>query len=82
VTSLHDELIAAFATWNANLAGIGRDTPLLTSGRLDSLALYQLLLWIEGKIGRPVDATLIDMPVQLNTVDLIVTFVEREGKRR
>jgi len=82
VASLHNELIAAFAVWNANLAGtIQRDTPLLTSGRLDSLALFQLLVWIEQKIGRPVDATAVDMPALWDTVDMIVAWVEKERAR-
>ena len=77
--ALHDDLIASFAGWSPNLAqDVGRDTPLLTSGRLDSVALFQLLLWIEGRIGRPIDVTSIDMPAQWNTVDMIVAYVERE----
>lgn len=77
--ALHDELLAAFATWGPGLAqGVARDTPLLTSGRLDSAALFQLLLWIEGRIGRPIDVTAVDMPGQWDTVDMIVAFVERE----
>ena len=79
--ALHDELIAAFATWSPNLSpGIARETPLLTSGRLDSVALFQLLLWIEGQVGRPIDVTTIDMPAQWDTVDMIVAFVEREKR--
>jgi acyl carrier protein len=79
--SIHDELIAAFAAWSPSLArDVARDTPLLTSGRLDSVALFQLLLWIEGKIGRPIDVTAIDMPATWNTVDMVVAFVEREKR--
>jgi acyl carrier protein len=76
---MHDELITAFATWSPNLAqDVARDTPLLTSGRLDSVALFQLLLWIEGRIGRPIDVTTIDMPARWDTVDMIIAFVEQE----
>ena len=83
MASLHDELMAAFATWSASLAGsITRDTPLLTSGRLDSTALFQLLMWVEQKVGHTVDVTAIDMPAQWDTVDMIVTFVERERTQR
>jgi acyl carrier protein len=78
----HDELLAALAVWNPTLAdGIGRDTPLLTSGRIDSVALFQLLLWIEERIGRPIDVTAIDMPAAWNTVDMILAFVAREKSR-
>ena len=77
----HDELIAAFATWSPALArDVARDTPLLSSGRLDSVALFQLLLWIEGQIGRPIDVTAIDMPSQWDTVNMIIAFVEREKR--
>ena len=79
--ALHEELLSAFATWSPSLAhDVARETPLLTSGRLDSVALFQLLLWIEGKIGRPIDVTAVDMPAQWNTVDMIVSYVERENR--
>lgn len=79
--TLHEELLVSFASWSPALAaGIARDTPLLTSGRLDSVALFQLLLWIEGRVGHPIDVTAIDMPAQWNTVDMIVAFVEREKR--
>lgn len=79
--SPHDELIAAFSTWSPALAqDVARDTPLLTSGRLDSLAVFQLLVWIEERVGRPIDVTAIDMPAQWNTVNDIVAFVERERR--
>jgi acyl carrier protein len=79
--SPHDDLITAFATWSPALAqDIARDTPLLTSGRLDSMAVFQLLLWIEARVGHAIDVTAIDMPAQWNTVDAIVAFVEREHR--
>ena len=79
--ALHEELMAAFATWSPSVAqGLSHETPLLTSGRVDSLALFQLLLWIEGKVGRTIDVTAIDMPAQWNTVDMIVAYVEREKR--
>jgi len=78
----HDELITALAGWSAALSGgLERDTPLLSSGRLDSVALFQLVLWIEGQIARPVDVTAIDMTAEWDTVDLILAFVDREKSR-
>jgi len=83
VASLHDELIDSFAVWNPALAGaVARDTPLLTSGRLDSVALFQLLMWVESQLGRSIDVTSIDMPAQWDTIDMIVAFVERERAQR
>ena len=77
---LHDDLIASIAEWDQGLEGVvGRDTPLITSARLDSLQLLKLLLWIEEKAGREIDATVVDLAVEWNTVDAIVAFVERES---
>jgi acyl carrier protein len=79
--SPHDDLIAAFATWSPALAeNVARDTPLLTSGRLDSMAVFQLLLWIEARVGHAIDVTAIDMPAQWNTVNDIMAFVEMERR--
>jgi len=81
MVSLHDELIAAFAARSPELSrDVARDTPLLTSGRLDSMAVFQLLLWIEERVGHPIDVTTIDMPSRWNTVNDIVAFVD--GERR
>jgi acyl carrier protein len=81
--SPHDELIAAIATWSVAAGdGLRRDTLLITSGRLDSVALFQLLLWIEERVGRPIDVTAVDMGAEWNTVDAIVAYVAREQKRR
>jgi len=81
MASPHDELIAAFATWSPALAqDVARDTPLLSTGRLDSMAVFQLLLWIEARAGHSIDVTAVDMPSQWNTVNDIIAFVERERR--
>jgi len=83
VSELHDELIRAIGEWSPALDGnVARETPLLSSGRLDSMGLFQLLVWIEQKAGHAIDATAVDMAVQWDTVDTIVAFVERERGRR
>ncbi len=80
---LHDELIRAIGEWNPALAGaVQRETPLLSSGSLDSLGLFQLLVWIEQETGRAIDATAIDMTAEWDTVNAIVAFVERERSAR
>ncbi len=77
--SPHDELIAAFATWSPALVdNVARDTPLLTSGRLDSMAVFQLLMWVEARVGHTLDVTTIDMPARWNSVNDIIAFVEKE----
>jgi acyl carrier protein len=80
---LHDELIRAIGEWNPSLDGnVARDTPLLSSGRLDSLGLFQLLVWIEQQTGHAIDATAIDMATEWDTVNAIVAFVERKRGSR
>ena len=75
---LRDELIAAISEWDHGIAGsLEPDTPLITSTRLESLHLVKLVLWIEEKAGRPIDATAVDIAVEWDTVDAIVRFVER-----
>jgi acyl carrier protein len=83
VSVLHDALIRAIGEWNPALDGsVKRETPLLSSGRLDSMGLFQLVMWIEQQAGRAIDATTVDMAAQWDTVDAIVAFVERERGRR
>jgi len=81
VASLHEQLMTTIAEWNIPLeGGLSRTTPLISSGRLDSLALFRLMVWIEQKIGRPIDATAMDIAAEWDTVDLVVAFVARETK--
>jgi acyl carrier protein len=79
--SLREDLMAVIAMWGGNLDGtVAGDTPLLTSARLDSHQLFQLLLWIEERVGHQIDATAIDIAVEWDTVDRIVAFVQREAR--
>ena len=52
------------------------DTPLISSGLLDSLALFDLALWIEDRVGAPVDPEALDIGHQWDSLGRIVTFVE------
>lgn len=79
MSSTHDELIRAISSWSVAAGdGLRRDTSLIASGRLDSTVLFQLLFWIEERIGRPIDVTAVDMRAEWDTVDAIVAYVERE----
>jgi acyl carrier protein len=51
------------------------------SGIIDSLALYQLILWIEEQVGKPVDPTKFDLADELDTVTSIANFVEKNRGR-
>ena len=52
---------------------------LIRSGRLDSVALFNLSLWVEEKIGRPVDPAAIDLMQAWDTADSILAFVTGSG---
>jgi acyl carrier protein len=76
--SVREALRLAIADWDHGLGdAVADDTPLISSGRLDSFNLLRLLLWVESEIGHPVDATQIDLASEWDTVDRIVGFVER-----
>jgi acyl carrier protein len=76
---LRDELITAIGQWTQGLdTTVEPHTPLITSARLDSLQLFNLLTWIEERVGRPIDVTAIDITVEWDTVDAVVAFVKRE----
>jgi acyl carrier protein len=53
-------------------------TELIGSGLINSLALFQLALWIEQEVGSPVDVSAVDLPAAWNTVPDIVRFIERQ----
>jgi acyl carrier protein len=80
---MHDELLRAIEDWAPFLQGeVNRQTPLITSGRIDSLGLFRLVMWIERKVGRPIDVASIEMAKEFDNIDAIVGFVVRERDRR
>ena len=80
---MHDELIRAIEDWVPALHGeVDRQTPLITSGRIDSLGLVRLVMWIERKVGHPIDVAGIEMAKELDSIDAIVGFVVRQRDGR
>ena len=53
---------------------------LITSGLVNSLALFNLMLWIEEEIGQPVNVTRIDIRKEWNTCARIVQFIDRRTR--
>jgi acyl carrier protein len=53
------------------------DTPLITSGVIESLALLSLVQWVETRIDSTVDITAFDLAAQWDTVRAILDFTER-----
>jgi acyl carrier protein len=65
-----------------SLRDLRPDQSLIGSGRIDSLAFFQLVLWIERETGSHIDLSNVDVRNELDTLDHIVRFVEvREGLR-
>ena len=56
------------------------DTPLITSGLLDSLALFNLAVWIENRLGSNLRLAEIDIPHEWNTLDSITAFIEKHSR--
>jgi acyl carrier protein len=80
--STRDDVIALIESWNLALPkNWDGDTSLVRSGIIDSLALYQLILWIEERVEKPVDPTKFDLASELDTVTSITNFVEKTRGR-
>lgn len=79
-TGWRDDLLALLDSWDLELSEpLKDDTSLIKSGIFDSLALWNLLLWVEEQIGRPVDPTSIDLVEEWDTVADVIRFLERHA---
>jgi acyl carrier protein len=61
------------------LGQITGDTALISSGLLDSLALFNLVVWVEERLGVPLDPSAVDLTTEWATVDALARFVEARG---
>ena len=78
-TTLRTELRALIEGWDLDLdAGLRDDTSLIRSGVLDSVALFQLVLWLEEKLGKPVNPAEYDLIAEWDTIDDILGFIEKQ----
>jgi acyl carrier protein len=59
-------------------ADLDANTALITSGLIDSVTLFNLALWIEEVIGKPVDLSRIALPEDWDTLDAILAYIERQ----
>ena len=76
--SLREQLINVITESDLELDGdLKDDTSLIKSGRFDSMALFNLVLWIEGNIDSKVDFTEIDVAKEWDTIANILDFVEK-----
>jgi acyl carrier protein len=54
-TTLHQELVDWVVNWNETDAAITADTPLVSSGLLDSMGLVAYVSFLEDRTGRAFD---------------------------
>ena len=59
---------------------LGLNEPLISSGRVNSLALFKLALWIEEQTVQPIDIAGIDIAQAWDSVERILDFLERTGE--
>ncbi len=55
-------------------AALADDTPLITSGLVESLTLLNVALWVETKVGSEVEITSFDLVAEWDSVSDILTF--------
>jgi len=80
--SLRDQLIEFLEEQGIELArDVPDETPLFAEGRLDSLALFNLVLWVEERTGEPLDPTRVDLVREWASVRDLLDFVRARGGR-
>lgn len=76
--SLRDKLIAVLEASDVDRDGeLREDSSLIKSGKLDSLGLFNLALFIESEVGHKVDITAFDLATEWNTVNDILNFIAK-----
>lgn len=76
--SLRDRLLDFLENQNLELIkGLKDDTPLIRSGFLDSLALFNLAAWIEQEIDSKVDLMEFNLEKEWDTISDILNFIEK-----
>lgn len=58
-------------------ADLGGDTPLISSGLLESTTLLNVALWVEDHLGREVELGSFDLVAEWDSMNAILDFVKR-----
>jgi hypothetical protein len=78
-----DELREALEVSGATLPqDFDDDTSLIRSGLLDSMALFNLALWVEERVTPGLDLTAFDLSAEWDTLRLLRAFIARHGAPR
>jgi acyl carrier protein len=76
--ALREELLALLPDLGARAdAALGDDSSLIASGLIDSVGLFQLLLWIEEKTGTAIDPGEVDWRTEWDTMNGILGYIAR-----
>ena len=58
------------------------ETPLISSGLLDSLALFRVALWVEEQTGQHIDPATLDLAHAWDSITFILDFIDGAARRR
>jgi acyl carrier protein len=58
---------------------LGENTPLISSGVLESTTLVSVAVWVEDRIGKEMDLSAFDLAAEWDSLNAIVDFVERHA---
>ena len=76
--AVRDRLIAVLKANNLELGGdLSDETSLIKSGKLDSLGLFNLALFIEKEVGCGVDVGAYELAKEWNTIPDILNFIAK-----
>lgn len=78
MTLAREELLEYFSRLRVDVSEIEDDTPLFSSGTVDSFAIVELLLFLEPHVGRALGPEDINLD-NLDSIGRILSFVERES---
>lgn len=73
---MRDELVGLIRTWSSVPLSLDDDTSLIASGLLDSLALFNLILWIEEKTGRSIEPTSVNLGAEWDSIPRILQYIQ------
>lgn len=75
-----DQLLEFFVQHRVDVAKVEDETPLFSSGTVDSFAIVELLMFLEPHVGHALGADDINLD-NLDSIGRILRFVEREGSQ-
>jgi len=75
--STRDDLVMFLRRLRPAVADWPDEAVLVGSGMVDSLGLMELALWVEGRLGAPLDPVSFDLATEWRTVGGVVRFLEQ-----